>query len=404
MLIPGLNIEALPGIFLLVFNHECDSRVQVCQVVEATASSNLSVYWWFDSTILGTIVQLDTRQPLISSQYFNLVSSFLKKVTKTAVVKDLNLSCIVDIAFVFHAYDFQNTWVNCSGMSSVFFTRYELDIHGCLHEVEYSMHAPFSGNQVDGYSSHIWHSVMYLKEKMTSIMGKQTQLQLCQNSASIFFTLESWVYICQQLDAAAPLVHFTKCHSKPLTFSDLSIETFSTTAKLVMIRIATPAAMERAREVFGLTFGVGCRNGAPLKGHARRVLLQGDSVNVINTHSAENSIVQRRFKEFISAKSIDFVYEPLKRLLSVQAKYSHVMAESAVVATILKLCTFRVPNPTATRKRPINVGTNFLFQVNLVVVVKCDGTHTTVRIINDVQDISLLTFNARELLRQYTGL
>ena len=120
MLIPGLNIEALPGTFLLVFNHECDSHVQVCQVVEATASSNLSVCWWFDNTILGTIVQSDTRQPLISSQYFNLVNSTLKEATKTAVVKDLNLSCINDIAFVFHAYDFQNTWVNCSGMSSVF--------------------------------------------------------------------------------------------------------------------------------------------------------------------------------------------------------------------------------------------------------------------------------------------
>jgi len=178
----------------------------------------------------------------------------------------------------------------------------------------------------------------------------------------------------------------------------------STTAKLVMIRIATPAAMERAHEVFGLTFGVGCRNEAPLKGHARRVLLQGDSVNVVNVHSAENSIVQCRFKEFISAERIDFVYEPLKRLVSVRAKYLHVMAENAVVTNILKLCTSRVPNPTATRKRPINVGTNFLFQGNLVVVVKCDGTHTTVRSINDVQDITLLTSNARELLRQYIGL
>jgi hypothetical protein len=111
------------------------------------------------------------------------------------------------------------------------------------------MHAPFSGNQDDGYSSRIWHSVMYFKEKVTSIMSKQTQLQLCWNSASIFFALESWVYICRQLDTAAPLVHFTKCHSKPLTFSDLSIKTFSTTAKLVMIQIATPAAMERAHEV-----------------------------------------------------------------------------------------------------------------------------------------------------------
>jgi hypothetical protein len=40
----------------------------------------------------------------------------------------------------------------------------------------------------------------------------------------------------------------------------------------------------------------------------------------------------------------------LKRLLSVRAKNSHVMAENAVIATILKLCTSRVPNPTATRK------------------------------------------------------
>jgi len=64
------------------------------------------------------------------------------------------------------------------------------------------------------------------------------------------------------------------------------------------------------------------------------------------------------------------------------------MAENAIVATILKFCTSKVQSSIVTRQRPTIAGANFLFQGNLVVVVKCDGTDTTVRCVSNVEEVT----------------
>jgi hypothetical protein len=86
----------------------------------------------------------------------------------------------------------------------------------------------------------------------------------------------------------------------------------------VILRIVCPASLERSREIFGTTFGTGCRNMSPLKGEPRRELVYGDIVNVVNV--SDNNLAELAscsFKEFIAPQSIDLVYDFVNRLLSI---------------------------------------------------------------------------------------
>ncbi len=67
-----------------------------------------------------------------------------------------------------------------------------------------------------------------------------------------------------------------------------------------------------------------------------RKLLYGDIVNVINVSSPENEEARRavRFKEFIIAQGVEFVFELQRRLLSIRVRYSSHKAESPLVQNI----------------------------------------------------------------------
>jgi hypothetical protein len=174
-------------------------------------------------------------------------------------------------------------------MKSVFFTRYELDSNGNLIDVAYNRHLPFSFYGLEDYPCRLWYSLMILKEKLTVLMNKKRQQQVCRNSVSIFFSSKAWEYLCRQFSSVSAPRDFSKVRSKPYQFSDLSLETRTTIAHFRMIQIADHASMERAKEVFGNTFGIGSRNLPPLKDELCRKVIHGDIINVVNVSSVENT-------------------------------------------------------------------------------------------------------------------
>ncbi len=131
-------------------------------------------------------------------------------------------------------------------------------------------------------------------------------------------------------------MQYSKSQTKAYQFCDLSLVTKTTAVSHTMLRTADEESLEAARKLFGRTFGVGCWNIPPHKGHDVRKLLYGDIVNVINVRSPENEEARRavRFKEFIIAQGVEFVFELQRRLLSIRVRYSSHKAESPLVQNI----------------------------------------------------------------------
>jgi hypothetical protein len=68
-----------------------------------------------------------------------------------------------------------------------------------------------------------------------------------------------------------------------------------------LIRLDTDATMNWARNLLGLTFGMGCRYRAPKKGDDPVTLHHGDIVNIALAHNGYN-VPRERFREFVATQ------------------------------------------------------------------------------------------------------
>ncbi len=101
---------------------------------------------------------------------------------------------------------------------------------------------------------------------------------------------------------------------------------------------------------------------------------------------------------------MELVFEAAKRVLSIRVKYSRVMADDAMVGHLLKL----MPQPSSNvasniRRRIIKVGTNFLLNGSLVVVISSDLDNVVVRHADSGIEETINSSNARVLIRQFIG-
>ncbi len=403
VLFNGVLFDVAPGYFLLASVPQYDNEVIVCEVATISSVDILSVYCWVEDHLLTNLLAEDPRQSLLHSEYSNVYSCRVKEVTKVwSNLIALSASSVKDIAFVFHMEDLEKRYVNCAGMKSVFVTRFELNVHGSLDEVRYESHHPFKASLSESYPSRIWHSLMYIKDRMTALMNKRRQQQVCRSSVSVFLSLESWEYLCRQYSTVVSPVLYEKAQSKSYYYQDLSIERRTHVATLVMLRIASPMSMERSREIFGTTFAIGCRNMPPLKGEGKRQLLYGDIVNIVNMNDNDlASIASRRFREVVPLQSIDFVYDNVSRLLSIRVRYSNVVAQAAMVKQVLHVS---VAQPNVCRPRhAIALGTAFLLDGSLVKVTNSSAEYVTVKDVNSGAERVLEADVARRLVMQHIG-
>jgi hypothetical protein len=247
--IPTVGVEVTAGNFLLGSIDDYQGQLIVCQVVEVVPASEVLVVRWLEDAQLKTYYQNDTRPPL-RSQYEDVMRCKLKEVTKYGSLEKLHTSSIHGVAFVFHVLDLEYTWVNCSGMQSVFFTRYELLQSGEFMAIEHSLNLPFSSSHPESYTSRLWYSLMFLKDKPDSLMNKKTQHQVCRASGNIFLSMEVWDFFVSSLMALYHLSFFSKNRSKPCMFCDLSLATRSSNAFFAMLRMSNQPSMDMAQGKF----------------------------------------------------------------------------------------------------------------------------------------------------------
>jgi hypothetical protein len=403
--LPNVGVEVSVGDFLLGRFDESQGLVIVCQLVEVMSPTELLVSRWLEDSLLRNFCRNDSRSPL-RPQYENLLKCKLKEVTKYGEAEVLGVSQIHGLAFVFHAHDLEHQWINCAGMQYVFFTRYELLKGGDFIGIDHTLHIPFSNIHPESFTSRLWYSILFLKDKMDSIMNKKTQQQVCRASVNVFMPLEIWHYFCKQFEGIIAPIFYTKNQTKPCMYCDLTLATRSSQGFFSMLRISNQPSMDRARQIFGTTFGIGSRNSPPLKGQEPRTLQHGDIVNLVNMNCMENLQLSQaaKFKEFTAAQGVELVFEAAKRVLSIRVKYSRVMADDAMVGHLLKL----TPQPSSNvasniRRRIIKVGTNFLLNGSLVVVISSDLDNVVVRHADSGIEETINSSNARVLIRQCIG-
>jgi hypothetical protein len=233
-------------------------------------------------------------------------------------------------------------------------------------------------------------------------------MQSCRRSTIAFFPQESWDFIVNRFYPIIHPVPFCKSQTKPHQFCNLSLVTKTTVVSNIMLRIADEDGIQAACKLFGRTFGIGCRNIPPHNGHDVRKLLYGDIINLVNVISAENQQARgsARFKEFIVAQGVEFVFEVQRGPLSIRVRYSSHKAESPQVQNILCIQQ-RIEAPLlsassiSSSNRPIAIGTNFLLQGGLVVVIRCESKAVVVHGDQTGIEESLDVDIARNLIRRY---
>jgi hypothetical protein len=162
--------------------------------------------------------------------------------------------------------------------------------------------------------------------------------------------------------------------------------------------------MRRSREIFGVTFAIGCRNMPPLKGEGKRQLVYGDIVNIV--HVAENdlgALAGRRYREIVALQSVDFAYNHVNRLLSIRIRYSNVLAQDAVVREVLHLSVPEPQMPGNLHRRGAALGTALLLNGSLVKVISSTEKYATVRDVSSGAEHILQTGAVRDLVMEYVG-
>jgi hypothetical protein len=333
LIIPALNVYVSCSDFLLARNITYGNRLTVCQVNELVSPTSLLVTRWLEDDLLSAIIRLGQREELLNTTFLNVMKCQVKEVTMVATSQSVIESSIIeDIAFVFHAFNLENNWVNCAGMRLVFFTRYHVDNSNNLLAVNFYEHRPFSTSVQESYPSRIWFAIMSVKEKVAQLMNRKMQLQSCRTSANLFLSNEAWNFICRQVFPVVTPQPFSKNKTKPYQYCALSLVSKTYVTQFIMLRFASQDSVEKARHVFGITFGIGCRNLPPAKGESERKLLHGDVVNIIDVEAnVVQPLHQDTFKEFVSLQGIELVFQPETRVLSIRVRYCRTNAESFVV-------------------------------------------------------------------------
>jgi len=360
VVIASLGAELLPGDFILAHCNELTfESMAVCQLIDVILPSSLEVLWWIPPV---------QAQPLCPNRFVNLLKCKVVELSpSTSSV--INNDNVVEVAFVFSAEMLEEMWVNCAGMTQVFFTRQP-------------NHCPFSVVVSESYPRRIWFSIIGLQDKLRKLLSYKRQFQLCQRNTTDSLPLECWLYFLRRLSEHVTPHYFEKKVTQVQHFCDLSMISTSTIRRYCLVRIITQSSMNAARQIFGNTLGVGSRNLPPRKGAPRKVLEQGNKINLVDVPI----ITDEDLSVTVSGQRIDFIYEELTRNLSIRVKYCGTLAQDPKVGAILRfpqplLQQQHEPNPVHVRPqrraRAIAVGTSFVFDDKLFSVTASDGIMVT---------------------------
>jgi hypothetical protein len=252
-------------------------------------------------------------------------------------------------------------------MSRVFYVRYRL-INGQLSAIDSRLHLPFSRVCVESYPSRLWYFILEVKSKVEKLLHDTKQFQCCKKMTMMACTQECWNYLhfCMA-NSDAVFSNFRRNHTEKNVHCDLSLSSSCTIKVLQLIRIYSELSLNCARNLFGVTFGIGIRNRAPRKGEDLVTMHHGDVENV-------------------------------------RVHYSRVLAQHPLVTTTLRLSNVDLPERQRTQQEVtflVTCGTFFLHEGSLVEVVSINGNNVIVRDDETGNEYIIDLCEAARLIRSY---
>jgi hypothetical protein len=226
--IPLFNAVAAVGDFLLALRSRDAVLPSVCVIRDVVTYNTIRVTWWLTLEELS-VLNVEAPPPLPFPSYGNLLKCRIKEVVEDCSTNSvINVCDVRDVAFVFHAKALENDFVNCAGMSRVFYTRYRL-LNGVLSAVDHHVFLPFSRVCVESYPSRLWYFILEVKSVVDKLLHDPKQYQSCKKMAVMACSVECWTYLhlCfVQSDAA--ILTFTRNHTDKIIHCDLSLSSFRT--------------------------------------------------------------------------------------------------------------------------------------------------------------------------------
>jgi hypothetical protein len=405
--VPSLNFAVVTvGNFLLAKRSPSAPRGSVCLIREVRAAS-IKVSWWLTIEELSNEGYMRLPPPLALTDYDNVLKCRIKEVCEMcSELCDISINDITDIAFVFHVDTLQRDFMNCAGMSRVYFTRYRCRRDGTLSYFHGQMHSPFSMSTIESFPSRMWFFIMDVKANVEKMLNDTKQYQSCRKMVTMKCSLESWLFFCFMMtNSGAVIVNFNRRCTEKNLHCDLSLSSSSNQKLLQIIRLDTEATLSWARGVFGTTFGIGTRNRAPKKGDAPVTLHYGDMVNVALVSDGNNPAAANRFHEFVATPGIDFVFDQRTRSLKIRARYTCCCSHSNDIAPTLREIFGNLPprpqeNPNLLTC--VVVGTFFMREDVLLEVLAIDGNNVLVAEAEDSANQFNLNLNeAAQLINDY---
>jgi hypothetical protein len=160
--IPPLNAVMTIGDFLIAARDGNASAIGVCIICEVILPSNVKVTWWLTCQELEGRRVVRVPTPPHISDYSNLLKCRLNEVFEDCIgVSVISINDVHDIAFVFHLDVLEKKFVNCAGMSRVYFSRYCIQRNGEFSTCDHQVMSPFLYSPCESYPSWITDVVLF---------------------------------------------------------------------------------------------------------------------------------------------------------------------------------------------------------------------------------------------------
>lgn len=401
--IPLFNAIVTVGDFLLAVRSGDATTPSVC-VVRDVENNGLRVTWWLTWEELVSQGNIEVSPPLHVDLYGNLLKCRMMEVVEDcSTVSLINVCDVRDLAFVFHANTLEEEFINCAGMTRVYYTRYRLCMNGSLAVIDNRFHLPFSKVCVESYPSRIWYFILEVKSNVEKLLNDSKQFQPCKKMVLMACSLECWQYLLFTMsNCGAIYFTFQRNHTDKNFHCDLSLTSCRTKKLLHLLRIDSQRSLNCARNLFGLTFGIGIRNRAPRKGEQAVTMHNGDVVNMVDV---TGTLPINRTQEFISSQGVDLIYNEAIRSLKIRVRYSRFLAENHSVTATLNLNNLQLPP----RREQHNLvvpsivepGTFFMREGTIVEVIRVVGSIVTVREDETYNEFILSLNEAAQLITNY---
>jgi hypothetical protein len=223
--VPLLQTFICHGDFLIANISPNAEAPTVNSIQKAQHPDQLIVVWWMSHAELSSRGILQYPPLILMERYTSIFKCKLTEVHKVmSSTSTIHINAVKDIAFVFHLDVLEHELPNCAGMSRVFYTWYHYDIGNRLVSVDCCHHFLFSNIISENFPSHIWNSIIDIKEEFEKSLNDPKQYQLCKKTTIFILSLESWNYIYMSLvGSGAAVVYLERKFTHKYMQCDLSM-------------------------------------------------------------------------------------------------------------------------------------------------------------------------------------